>query len=352
MLKYLAIFAVFIPLATVGVLASQNAHIRTPEHGIAKTSRGQDGSGQRKPQDSKQSAPNAPPTTHQPPAPTCNEACQQARQNLKIQRELAIFTGLLVFVGFLQVGTMIWQALLLKQTREDIHTQADWMETQTGHISRQADMAQRQARLISRQVSQMENQTEILGDSVSASQKSAAAADMSAKAAMGVAVPTLMLYGFAFASKPGCTANDFFTHPGVILVAKNFGQSPAFLKGYTITFTCEDLPDEPVYSFPYPCNAEAVVDSRRTFLPEKDTLTLDKPMSDSDVLALVSGQKRLTVYGYISYGDIFGSPIRYMKFSKRLMEFDPDPKNMLVMDHGGYKYTGQQENYDPPKKAN
>lgn len=191
-------------------------------------------------------------------------------------------------------------------------------------------------------------QTGILKESVAAAQKSAAAADISANAAMGVAVPTLMLNGFAFASKPGCTANDFFTHPGVILIAKNFGQSPAFLKGYTITFTCDDLPDEPVYQFPYPCNAETVVDAGKTFLPDKDTLTLDKPMSDLDILALVNGKKFLTAYGYISYGDIFGSPIRYMKFSKRLMEFDPEPKNMLVMDHDGYKYTGQHESYDPP----
>jgi hypothetical protein len=123
MLKHLAILAVAIPFATVGVLASHNAQIRTPEEGIAKASRGQNGSGQRKPHDSNQSATNALPTAHQPPTPTCNEACQQARQNLKIQRKLAIFTGLLVFVGFLQVGTMIWQAWLLHGTWKTIERQ-------------------------------------------------------------------------------------------------------------------------------------------------------------------------------------------------------------------------------------
>lgn len=216
---------------------------------------------------------------------------------------------------------------------------------QTKHTAEAAD-ATRQS------VGAIRQQTALLARSVDAAQKSADAADMSAKAAMGVAVPTLMLNGFAFAAQPGESASDFFAHPRVILIAKNFGQSPAFLKGYTITFTCNDLPDEPVYQFPYPCNAETVVDSGKTFLLDTDTLTIDKPMPDSDVLALVSGKKCLTVYGYISYGDIFGSPIRYMKFSKRLVEFDSDPKNMLVMDHGGYKYTGQHENYDPPQNPN
>jgi hypothetical protein len=51
---------------------------------------------------------------------------------------MAIFTLLLVIVGALgvtvaglQVGAMIWQARLLKQTRDDIHSQAEWMKAQT-----------------------------------------------------------------------------------------------------------------------------------------------------------------------------------------------------------------------------
>ncbi len=80
-----------------------------------------------------------------------------------------VFTLGLVIVGALQV----W---LLKQTRDDIHTQAGWMETQTEHIRRQADMAERQARLISTQAGFMAEQTTILADSVKAAQESARAA--------------------------------------------------------------------------------------------------------------------------------------------------------------------------------
>ena len=240
MLKYLAILSLFIPLAAVGVLAGQNAQIRTPEQGIAKADSSQNGSDQRKAQDGKQDAANAVPPAHQPPAPTCNEACQQARQNLKIQRELSIFTGLLVFVGFLQVGTMIWQALLLKQTREDIHTQADWMETQTDHISRQADMAERQARLISTQASQMLEQTEILRSSVAVAQKAADAADISARAAMGIAIPILRLNEFRFLPSGNQTLIADLRMPSMRISVKNYGETPAFLKSFAVEFTCEE----------------------------------------------------------------------------------------------------------------
>jgi hypothetical protein len=188
MLKYLAILAVLVPLTAVGILASHYAPKGTPEQRIAKPDSGQSGQQQAETSQDKHTAPNPTIVHPQPAAQTCDEACQQGRENLKIQGELALFTGLLVAVGvlqfavaMLQVGAMIWQARLLKQTREDIHTQAEWMKTQTEHIGRQADMAERQARLISTQANQMEKQTEILRDSVTAAKESADAANAQIK---------------------------------------------------------------------------------------------------------------------------------------------------------------------------
>lgn len=156
------IFALLGPLATVGVLASQSAPLSAPKQGIAKSGGGQDGKTQPKADHGNQSAPEALPSSPQPTTKPCDEACQQGHQNLAIQRELAFFTLLLVIVGGLevaagglQVGTMIWQAKLLKKTREDVHTQAEWMKTQAGH---------------------MKDQTKILGESVAAAQTSADAA--------------------------------------------------------------------------------------------------------------------------------------------------------------------------------
>jgi hypothetical protein len=125
-------------LATVGVLAGHDALKGSPEKGIAKSDTSQNRQATRQPQDSNHTAQNAMPEAPQTTTHACDEAGQQGRQNLEIQREMAIFTLLLVIVGALgvtvaglQVGAMIWQARLLKQTRDDIHSQAEWMKAQT-----------------------------------------------------------------------------------------------------------------------------------------------------------------------------------------------------------------------------
>jgi hypothetical protein len=154
MLKRLAILALVGAVATVSLLAAQTAPLSPPKQGVAEPSSGKNAPKQPDPQ--KTNPPTrAMPAPGQPSTPTCDEACQQGRENLAIQGKLEWFTGLLALVGFLQVGGMFWQALLLRQTRGDVHAQADWMKTQAGY---------------------MERQTKILEDSVAAAQKSADAA--------------------------------------------------------------------------------------------------------------------------------------------------------------------------------
>ena len=142
-------------LAAVCLLEGQTAPLSPPKQRIAKPGSGQDGKSHAGPQDDKPAAQNAVSTPAQPSPPTCDEACQQGRKNLAIQGKLEWFTGALAIVGVLQVITMAWQAWLLKQTRGDVHEQAEWMRTQAGH---------------------MKNQTKILSDSVAAAQNSANAA--------------------------------------------------------------------------------------------------------------------------------------------------------------------------------
>jgi hypothetical protein len=43
----------------------------------------------------------------------------------------------LAIVGFLQMVTMVWQAILLRQTRGDVHAQAEWIKTQAEHMGTQ-----------------------------------------------------------------------------------------------------------------------------------------------------------------------------------------------------------------------
>ena len=98
------------------------------------------------------------------------------------------------------------------------------------------------AKATQRVVEVMDGQTAILRDSVAAAQASADAAKMSAKAAMGVSVPTLMLNKFVFAPFGNDDLESKLRLPCVKIAVKNYGQTPAFLKSYAVEFTCEELP--------------------------------------------------------------------------------------------------------------
>src|SRR5208337_3123709 len=124
MLKRLAIFSLLCPLATVGILAGQNALKGTPGQRIAKAGSGQSGQQQAGTQNHDNSSQNPLSVHVDATAPIDEAAKEEARQKLKIQGELALFTGLLVIVGFLQVGSMIWQTLLLRRTWKAVQTQA------------------------------------------------------------------------------------------------------------------------------------------------------------------------------------------------------------------------------------
>ena len=168
-------------------------------------------------------------------------------------------------------------------------------------------------------------QTKTLGRSVAAAQKSADAAETSAIAAMGVAVPTLMLYEFTFVTKGCKDAAEFFRCPKVGISVKNYGQSPAILKSYAIVLTYDGLPPKPRFKFPYPCDTEDTIDAGRIQVLSGKPIEADSITPDLDVLALVDGKKTIIAFGYVCYGDIFGSPFRYMKFCKELVEFDIGP---------------------------
>jgi hypothetical protein len=155
-MKRLAIVGLLIPLATVWIQADHDALKGSPKQGVTKPGSGQSGQQKAEAKDNGSTSPKPPTAVVQPTSPIDDAAKEEARENLQIQRELAVFTGLLVFFGFLQVGTMYWQARLLRRTLNELHTQANWMETQAGH---------------------MKDQTKILGESVAVAQTSAEAAN-------------------------------------------------------------------------------------------------------------------------------------------------------------------------------
>jgi hypothetical protein len=277
MLKRLAILGLFGALTAVGLLAGQTAPLGTPKQGITKSNSGQDGKAQTDPQGGNQTPPNAVPGPTNPPAPTCDETCQQGRRNLEIQGKLEWFTGVLAIVGVLQVGTMVWQAWLLRGTLGEIHTQA-------GH---------------------MERQTKILEDSVAAAQKSADAALAQVEAAKSVQRAQLRVE---------------FVEPGWTVDYEAGGYPVKFriiLDGTTRAYILDDSIIAYIGVKPRDRGAWMGMGLPRNFTPEMspfygDTIlrtveALPQPETDASKVQLAE-ESKLTVFlnGQVRYRDIFG----------------------------------------------
>lgn len=167
------------------------------------------------------------------------------------------------------------------------------------------------------QISEMEKQTSHLEGSVAATKESAKAAKLSADIASRVSIPTLVIEHFGPADTGAANLEAMLQFPKVSIVVKNYGQSPALLKFWTLIFTCEDLPAEPDY-WNHPGSGIVL---ERTVVEPNASYTLPQPeswkrteLSLEDVKAIINHKKKLWAYGFICYDDIFGSARRRLKF--------------------------------------
>jgi hypothetical protein len=191
------------------------------------------------------------------------------------------------------------------------------------------------------------NQTKILKASVAVAQKAADAADISARAAMGVAVPVLVLQELQF-EKYGNGYMGLFEYPVFRIVVKNFGQSPAFLKSYAVVLSTDKVPEVPIYpSNPWPLDMHEVVEAGASYVLSEGRASANDSPDRAMLTALVERKSTPVVYGYVTYRDVFGSTLRTMKFSKVFFEIDPGGENALTMDWGGPGYTEPQESLNP-----
>jgi hypothetical protein len=108
------------------------------------------------------------------------------------------FTGALVIVGGLQFVGLIWQAILLRKTREEVSRQANSMETQAGRMSSQ--------------IEEMKAQTLV-------AQTSANAALLNAKAVINAERPWLLVQTKPLIGPMG----------GFNVFARNKGRTPAMI---------------------------------------------------------------------------------------------------------------------------
>ena len=298
----MAIIGLLIPLAAVGILASQDAPKRTPKQGVAKTDSGSEGQKKPQGQNGDQGTPRAVPASPQPTSPSCDESCQQARENLQVQHRLTWFTGLLVVVGAFQVATMIWQAWLLKQTRGDVHEQAGWMKAQVGH---------------------MKDQTEILGKSVAAAQKSADAADKSANALTNSERAWLLVEKVWLGSDPDRPSKETIPWGELVIrcEAKNYGRTPARVLDVRamIEFGSTNNPSQ------IPLDGRInetgnVFTPRWVVLPDRKqtfhALQFDSSRPDEE-LRVTGSTGILFIHGIIEYWDMFSETKRSTRFCFR-----------------------------------
>lgn len=172
----------------------------------------------------------------------------QSSDDVEIQRRLANYTNNLVWVG-------IGQAVVLALTLIVIWRQATLMKTHAGHLKSLADAAESntiaargQLKAMQDQLGQMESSGKQTNKMIEAAQRSADAAKVSADIAASVSVPTLVVDGFDLGNPPGASLEAMLQFPTVKLVVKNYGQTPAFLRSWSVFFTCDDLPEVPDYS--------------------------------------------------------------------------------------------------------
>jgi hypothetical protein len=266
MLKWLAMLAILLTFVAVGFLSAQNAPSNAPEHGIGKAGGGQNAGGQPQATDGKQPTPNTPPAAPQPPTPTCDEACQQGRENLAIQRKLEWFTRVLAIVGVLQVATMVWQGIFLRRTWVDIHFQANTMETQAKEAKESAATA-----------------TAIAKEAADAARDSA---DALVSAERGWVLPSI--------------SRTIPAHNVVKceLIFTNYGATPAIIE----SFSCKVEWNLPVVEFPQPPQYGEKREARIILAPqEAKNLGTVFPVQEFPYF----GVERAIFIGYVSYGGIF-----------------------------------------------
>ena len=214
------------------------------------------------------------------------------------------------------VGVGFWAGLMALRTLKSINRQALLMEGQLKEMQAGSAVAKESA--------------DAARVTAKATAIAAVAAETSAKAAMGVAVPTLAVYKFSFVVPEGWDREQFYRKPQVRLELKNYGQSPAFLKEFSVSFSWgTGRSDSGGYSF----EPERVVDAGATFtFGPLELEILNGPSTKDEIWSLVAGSQILVFTGWVTYKDVFGSPRRKLEFEKHLVEFDLDPAKMMIVD--------------------
>lgn len=193
---------------------------------------------------------------------------------------------------------------------------------------------------IQEQAGIMREQANLMVDQKLALIESANAAKTSAEAAMGVSIPTLMLSEFGFGNIMRADLAAIYQYPNLRIAVTNYGQSPAFLKEWTVIFHCGDLPRVPIYTHSYTYEMEEVLDAGKPHFLGGGSVRPRHFFSDSEVSQMVGNHRELHVYGYVVYGNVFDAKLRRLKFSKVLWAIHDNGTHAAFTDCGGDKFLG------------
>jgi hypothetical protein len=146
-----------------------------------------------------------------------------------------------------------------------------------------------------------EEQARDMKDSIAVAQTAARAAELSARATVGVELPIVFLQRIdVMADQSSKVLPSLPSIPSAVWVwFKNYGRTPAILDHLFLDWDVTSrLPDEPDYQRLYPL--DGVIEPGETF--EFSTKT-DIVFDETQIEAASKGGERFWVYGYLSYAD-------------------------------------------------
>lgn len=156
------------------------------------------------------------------------------------------------------------------------------------------------------QVELMDVQKGLMQSSLEATQKAANAAELSAKAAIGVELPKLMPVGLDFAARE-VTLKEKIRLSLINVSVKNYGRTPAFITSHCVEIVWgQGLPAEPDYRQTAKVSPDTVVESGGLY--ELKGLFPRATVPEEAAEAVRDGTLSLWVYGFVRYRDFLGEP--------------------------------------------
>lgn len=186
-------------------------------------------------------------------------------------------------------------------------------------------------------------QSRDMKDSIAVAKESANAAMLQARAAIGVELPKIILSRVDFGDTGAASLASRLQSPKIAISVTNYGKTPAFLLGQAIEIeVCALLPAKPEYPSAFDLAPETVVEYKNKYL--LGTARLKSPLSPDDIQAILDGNTRLWVYGYVYYRNILSEP-HMARFCKLFLPPSPPHYHYLFVDDHTPAYT---ESGHPP----